>query len=111
MQNAARYWTVAEYNTALPDLAGGLLANRLLWLGVGLLLLAVSYARFNYSRATAAHWWSRRRAAKSPARARPARTPRILMKDLAKDLPGRLSGKRKPAFEDLIENHTERINV
>jgi hypothetical protein len=48
---ATRYWTVSEYSTTLPELAGGLLHNRLVWLGIGLLVLAWSYVRFSYSRA------------------------------------------------------------
>jgi ABC-2 type transport system permease protein len=72
MQNAARYWTVAEYNTSLPPLAGGLLSNRLVWLGLGFLFLALSYARFSYSRSTAGRWWSRKRARVTAPRVRPA---------------------------------------
>jgi len=35
-----RYWTIVERNTALPQLSGALLANRLVWTGVGLGVLA-----------------------------------------------------------------------
>lgn len=51
LKTSARYWTIVEYNSLLPELTGGLLYNRLLWLSVGLLALAWSYARFSYSRA------------------------------------------------------------
>ena len=79
LDNATRYWTLVEYNTKLPVLAGGLLGNRLCWLGLGLVLLAWSYSRFSYSRATAGRWWSRRRTAAagpatSPATAMQAKT-------------------------------------
>jgi ABC-type transport system involved in multi-copper enzyme maturation permease subunit len=73
--DAARYWTVVEYNTALPELAGGLLANRLLWLGLGLLLLAWSYSRFSYTRATASRREIRRRRAEMQAAPEPALSP------------------------------------
>ncbi|MFM2187590.1 MAG: hypothetical protein RIR43_2162, partial [Pseudomonadota bacterium] len=33
---ATKYWTAAERNTLLPELTGVLLANRMLWLAVGL---------------------------------------------------------------------------
>ncbi len=46
---ATRYWTVAEKNTALPPLSGLLLWNRLLWSGVGLGVLALSFATFRTS--------------------------------------------------------------
>ncbi|MHC4946087.1 MAG: ABC transporter permease, partial [Planctomycetota bacterium] len=53
LENAVRYWTVAEYNVLLPEVSGALLSNRLLWLGVGFVFLLLSYLRFNYSRAAA----------------------------------------------------------
>ena len=44
-----RYWTVAEKNTQYLTLTGLLLWNRLIWLGAGLLILAVSCWRFSFS--------------------------------------------------------------
>jgi ABC-2 type transport system permease protein len=44
-----RYWTPFQRNTQLIPLGGILLANRLLWLGVGALFLVVAYARFSFS--------------------------------------------------------------
>lgn len=43
-----KYWTASDRNTLLPEIAGPLLANRALWLGVSLLLLAVAYALFRF---------------------------------------------------------------
>jgi ABC-type transport system involved in multi-copper enzyme maturation permease subunit len=43
---ATRYWTVVESNSALPPLSGVLLANRLIWLGVAVAMLAVALLRF-----------------------------------------------------------------
>jgi ABC-2 type transport system permease protein len=45
--NATKYLTPAEQNTQLVPFAGNLLWNRILWLGVGLLLLLVVYSRFS----------------------------------------------------------------
>lgn len=45
--NATKYMTPAEQNTQLVPLAGNLLWNRLLWLGVGLLILVGIYSRFS----------------------------------------------------------------
>jgi ABC-type transport system involved in multi-copper enzyme maturation permease subunit len=42
----SRYWTVAERNTLVPSLQGGLLLNRLLWVGLGAALLAFTLWRF-----------------------------------------------------------------
>jgi ABC-2 type transport system permease protein len=47
---ALRYWTVAELNTATPEVGGTLLWNRILWLGLGLSALGVSVATFDPSR-------------------------------------------------------------
>ncbi|HEX2077293.1 MAG TPA: hypothetical protein VHG08_06275, partial [Longimicrobium sp.] len=40
LKDAVRYWTVAERNVTLPEVAGGLLYNRLLWTGIAILSLA-----------------------------------------------------------------------
>src|SRR5262249_40377227 len=49
MDRLTRYWTPFERNTRLVPLAGIMLWNRLLWLGIGAALLALSYARFSFS--------------------------------------------------------------
>ena len=41
-----RYWTAAERNTLNPPLEGVLLYNRLIWTGVGVALLAASWALY-----------------------------------------------------------------
>ncbi len=67
IDTATRYWTISEYSKALPNLAGALIYNRLLWVGTGILALAWSYIRFKYSHAL------RRRVAKvQPKQARAA---------------------------------------
>ncbi|MFH1998088.1 MAG: M1 family aminopeptidase, partial [Planctomycetota bacterium] len=48
---AARYWTPGEYETALPEISGALLANRLAWLGMAALFLGLGYLSFSYTRA------------------------------------------------------------
>ena len=47
---ALKYWTVGELNTALPEVGGTLLWNRILWLGLGLSALSVSVVTFDPSR-------------------------------------------------------------
>ncbi len=46
LETVARYWSVAEQSHRLPELAGVLLANRLLWLVVGFAVLAITMVRF-----------------------------------------------------------------
>ncbi len=46
-----RYWTLAERNAALPELGGLLLANRLLWVALGLAVLAFCIWWFDPARA------------------------------------------------------------
>lgn len=43
-----KYYTAAERNAHMPPLTGVLLANRLLWLGIGLVLFAITYAVFDF---------------------------------------------------------------
>ncbi|KAG1257093.1 hypothetical protein G6F68_009478 [Rhizopus microsporus] len=45
-----RYWSTAERNSGIPELAGYLLANRALWLGVAALLFAATFALFRSER-------------------------------------------------------------
>jgi ABC-2 type transport system permease protein len=47
---ALKYWTVAELNTAIPEVGGTLLWNRILWLGLGLSALGLSVVAFDPSR-------------------------------------------------------------
>lgn len=44
-----QYWTVVEQNAQVPELAGPLLWNRLLWFGASLLVLAVGLVTFSTS--------------------------------------------------------------
>jgi len=49
LANATRYWTASEANTLVPALSGGLLANRIIWTGVALVMLVAAYWRFSFS--------------------------------------------------------------
>ena len=49
VEEAARYWTIAERNVMLPELTGALLYNRLLWIGIAILLLVLAYVRFRFA--------------------------------------------------------------
>jgi ABC-2 type transport system permease protein len=53
-QNAVKYMTPAEQNTQLVPLSGNFLINRLLWPGLGLILLLLTYFRFSLQRFIAA---------------------------------------------------------
>uniref|UniRef100_B0T243 Peptidase M1 membrane alanine aminopeptidase domain-containing protein n=1 Tax=Caulobacter sp. (strain K31) TaxID=366602 RepID=B0T243_CAUSK len=44
---AIRYWTAAERNTQIPPLAGYLLANRLIWIGIALAIITAAYWLFD----------------------------------------------------------------
>lgn len=46
-ESATRYWSVADRNVLLPELAGPLLYNRLLWVGISVLFLVI--ANYVYS--------------------------------------------------------------
>ncbi|HEX8655896.1 MAG TPA: ABC transporter permease, partial [Hymenobacter sp.] len=49
LEFTTRYWTPAEKNTLLLPLSSYVLLNRAVWLGLGLGLLALCYARFRFS--------------------------------------------------------------
>jgi len=44
-----KYWTTVERNTLTPGLAGPIVRNRLIWMGVGVIVLAITYARFSFA--------------------------------------------------------------
>lgn len=48
MEYVTRYWTPAQNNTEMIPLEGLLLANRAIWLGVGLALLVFNVATFSF---------------------------------------------------------------
>lgn len=49
IDNITRYWTTSERNVLVPDFAGLLMINRLLWVGVGAALLVGACARFRFA--------------------------------------------------------------
>ncbi|WP_329837023.1 ABC transporter permease/M1 family aminopeptidase [Stenotrophomonas geniculata] len=58
-----RYWSTAERNNGIPELAGYLLANRALWLGVAAVLFAATFALFRTERSgSGRRRWGRRQA-------------------------------------------------
>lgn len=50
---ATKYWTVADKNSLTLGYSGLLLWNRLLWMGVGLLVFAFAYWRFSFAERSA----------------------------------------------------------
>lgn len=59
LQIATKYWTIVERNSALPEVAGIVFYNRLVWTAAGALLLGLVCSRFRPS------WRPRRRKTKS----------------------------------------------
>ncbi|HJQ39945.1 MAG TPA: M1 family aminopeptidase, partial [Thermoanaerobaculia bacterium] len=49
LKDAVRYWSVAERNVTLPNVTGSFLYNRLLWIGIALLCLALGYAVYRFA--------------------------------------------------------------
>ena len=47
--DVTRYWTIPERNTLLPELTEALLYNRLLWVSVAMLFLALAWAAYRYA--------------------------------------------------------------
>lgn len=56
-----KYWTPEEQNARLIPLSGVLLYNRMLWLGIAVLLTWVSYYRFSFTQFLQPFtWWKRK---------------------------------------------------
>ena len=49
IEDLTRYWTVSDRNTKVVTLTGMILANRAIWLGISLGVLALAYWRFSFS--------------------------------------------------------------
>jgi ABC-2 type transport system permease protein len=62
---ATRYWTAADRNTRLPEVAGLLLVNRILWSAIGASLLWAAFACFRADREGLRLWRRRARGAAS----------------------------------------------
>ena len=88
VEDLAHLWTPAERQTRLLRLEGFLLTNRLLWTGVGLVVLAATWTSFRFAhRVEPVGWWRRRarsRAAQAPTPSRfgvaldaPVAAPRV----------------------------------
>jgi ABC-2 type transport system permease protein len=71
LASVTKYWTASDRNTLLPPLTGVLLENRLLWMGIALVLFAIAWRLFHFevksrrSKATVA-------AVEEPVEVRPA---------------------------------------
>src|SRR5690606_30684540 len=63
-----RYWATEQRNTGIPELSNYILANRALWLAVGLGLVAATFALFRTERTgTGKGWrWRRKQVAAQP---------------------------------------------
>jgi ABC-2 type transport system permease protein len=68
-----RYWSAQDSNTRLPELTGVLLANRVIWIGVAIALLAATLALFRPDREGLRLWRRKpRKAAAAADVAKPA---------------------------------------
>jgi len=61
VEDLAHLWTTIEKNTRLLQLEGVVLSNRLLWLGIALGALAVTWLRFRFAHRSESTWRKRRR--------------------------------------------------
>lgn len=69
IEDIAHLWTTTEKNTRMLAFEGVVLQNRLVWLGVALGVLAMTYWRFRFAHCSETSWWARwrrRRDARAP---------------------------------------------
>jgi ABC-type transport system involved in multi-copper enzyme maturation permease subunit len=52
-------WTIVEKNVRMFTLEGPMLWNRLLWMGISILTIAVVYRRYRFAHRTTTSWWNR----------------------------------------------------
>jgi ABC-2 type transport system permease protein len=71
VERLTEYWTIAEKNTRLVSLSGVFLYNRLLWGGLGVTLLGLTYIRFRFTESSA----GKSRASEEPPEAGPITLP------------------------------------
>jgi ABC-2 type transport system permease protein len=62
---ATRYWTASDRNTRVPELAGMILGNRVLWLAISIVLLGTTLALFKPDR-EGLRWFRHRRRSVAP---------------------------------------------
>jgi ABC-2 type transport system permease protein len=82
----SKAWTPIEKNTLLIGMQGSMLANRVLWIGIGLGVLALTCLRFRFGHhAAKAGWWTRLRARRAGRRrqSQETRTPVPLVRHSA----------------------------
>ena len=72
LETLTQYWTVAEQNHRLPELSGLLLANRLVWLGLALGILALASCRFDLAPRERSDGKRRRGGSAEPTSSEPA---------------------------------------
>lgn len=65
--NLTQYWPIAERNTLLVPLAGNVLYNRVLWVGLALVALALAFRRFRFAHAEPARGRKLEQEAETPA--------------------------------------------
>jgi ABC-type transport system involved in multi-copper enzyme maturation permease subunit len=58
IEDIAHLWTPTEKNWRLLELEGIVLQNRLLWLGIGLVAVMITYLTFHFAHRTAGNWWT-----------------------------------------------------
>ncbi|HZY80223.1 MAG TPA: ABC transporter permease [Cyclobacteriaceae bacterium] len=59
-------WTTIEKSTRLITLEGIVLTNRLIWMGIGLAALTITYTTFQFAHRTSSTWWWKRKRQQSP---------------------------------------------
>jgi ABC-2 type transport system permease protein len=104
VENATRYWSVAEKNGQLVGLSGELLLNRLLWMAVAAAVFVLCYRAFRFAHQAP----SRRRAVtQDPAEAAPrAVAARLVLPDVPRAFSGRamLWSTYRREFQAIVRN-------
>ncbi|HVX05162.1 MAG TPA: M1 family aminopeptidase [Rhodanobacteraceae bacterium] len=98
---ATRYWTASDNNTRVPALAGVILGNRAIWVGIGVALLGVTLALFKPDR-EGLHWFRGRKKSLAPEPAAPAAPIVLPVVKLRTGFAARAIQFRKLAWFDTV---------
>ncbi len=87
LSRTVRYWSAADRNVLIPALSGYLLANRLLWMALSLIIAGLAFKLFKTERAGTGRGWFKAKTSQNLAAAGSAKVAQIAGKTAVLALP------------------------
>ncbi|MDX5326403.1 MAG: hypothetical protein LPK80_09090 [Bacteroidota bacterium] len=105
LANTTKYYTPVEQNTLLIPFDGRLMINRLLWPGIGFLILVFSYLRFNVTRFISRKSGKAKDETDSPMAPRTGKIPAVQLNFSARANVSSLFHLTKLEFQNIIRDN------